>query len=652
MMTNKRDIYSAKEYEFQVSNRYRIPTRSGLELGATITRPTADGRFPVLVWYDPYRSGADGSASPMARYFARRGYVFVNLNVRGTGNSQGVSRDEYEVEETQDGYDAIGWLAEQPWSSGKVGMLGASYSGFNTLQTAAMAPPALKAIAPAYFTDRRYTDDCHYKGGCLRGYYDMLTYGLSMVAMNALPPFRDAVGAQWSDLWERRLEESEPYLLKWIQHPIEDDYWAVGSIAGHYHNIRAATMLIGGWHDGYPNPPLRVYRELNAPKKLLMGPWSHTYPDRSHCGPRINIYFELLRWWDCWLKEMNNGVTDEPSIQVYQQEFEPPIADRTMIAGNWRMADGLPTGMHRTLYLYGDALANQPASQNGQASVRYLPAACRNGGLWDAGVSFTLPGEQSEDSANAINFTTPPLESDLPIFGNPTFRFYISANVEVIPVAVRLLEIAPDGTSVLVTKGILNATRRSGMDNPQPLTPGEITEVAFHLEAVAWRFRRGNRIRVSVNGSDFPNVWPTPCSGTLALHWGPSRPSQISLPVWDGGREPAFEFLPSPHGPNDTGSGNAPWQITHDVLEGRYRFTLYGGDGEMGVSHRDPSQAWVRAKKQLNANLPGAKIRSEATGSLTSDAKTFTMNLALNIYLNDSLYFHKQWSCTVPRLLL
>ncbi len=588
----------------------------------------------------------------MARYFARRGYAFVNLNVRGTGNSQGVSKDEYTVEETQDGYDAIAWLAEQPWSSGKVGMLGASYSGFNTLQVAATAPPALKAIAPAYFTDRRYTDDCHYKGGCLRGYYDMLTYGLNMVAMNALPPFKEAVGGQWSALWQVRLEESEPYSLKWLAHPVEDDYWAVGSIAGQYHQIKAATMLIGGWHDGYVNPPLRIFRALQAPKKLLIGPWSHTYPDRSHCGPRINIYFELLRWWDHWLKEMDNGVTEEPAIQVYEQVYEPPVTDRTTIAGQWRMAGDLPQDEPQVLYLADNALIDRPASQTGSASVPYLPAASRNGGLWDAGVPFTLSGEQTEDSAQAINFTTPPLDSDSSIFGNPTFSLYISADVTVIPVAVRLLEVAPDGSSVLVTKGILNATRREGMDNPKPLVPGEITQVAFHLEATAWRFSRGNRIRVSINGSDFPNVWPTPQAGRLTVHWGPDHPSQITLPVWDGGQEPAFEFLASPNEPRETGSGTAPWQVIHDVLEDRYRLVLFQGAGEMGVSQRDPAQAWVRAKKTLGATWPGCEIRSEATGSLTSDADSFTMNLALNVYLNDNLYFQKHWSSTVSRQLL
>lgn len=652
MPAEKRRVCSPEEHETQTSNTCRIPTRSGLELGATITRPTAEGKFPVLVWYDPYRSGADGIPGPMALYFARRGYAFVNLNVRGTGNSQGVSKDEYLAEETQDGYDAVEWLAAQSWSSGRVGQLGSSYSGFNTLQVAALAPPALKAIAPSYFTDRRYTDDCHYKGGCLRGYYDMLTYGLNMVAMNALPPFKEAVGAQWSALWRQRLEQSEPYLLKWIEHQLEDEYWAVGSIAGHYHKIQAAALLIGGWHDGYPTPPLRVFRALKSPKRVLIGPWSHTYPDRSHCGPRIDICFELLRWWDRWLKEMDNGVGEEPTVQIYEQEFEPPIPDRSLIAGRWRMAPGLPVGEPKLFYLRQGALAEQPATQSGAASVPYLPAACRDGGLWDAGVPFTLSGEQTQDSALALNFTSAPLKKDLPILGNPSFSLYISADVEVIPVAVRLLEVAPDGTSALVTKGILNATRRQGMDRAVPLVPEQLTRLDYHLEATAWRFRKGHCLRLSVNGSDFPNVWPTPLPGALRLHWGAQHPAHLSLPVWDGGKKPAFAFLPSPADPRETGAGSAPWQIIYDVLEDHYRLVLFGGDGEMGVSHCDPACAWVRSKKRLSVKWPGEEIRAEAAGSLTSDAQTLVMNLSLNVFLNDSLYFQKSWSRSVPRQLL
>ncbi len=638
-------------YDVETSNRYRIPVSAGFSLGATVTRPLAVGAFPALVWYDPYRSGADGLTTPMADYFGRRGYAFVYLNVRGSGNSAGVNRDEYQAEETQDGCDAIAWLAEQPWCSGSVGMLGASYSGFNTLQVAAQAPTALKAIAPAYFTDRRYTDDCHYKGGCLRGYYDMLTYGLGMVARIGLPPHPEAVGEKWAELWQQRLRENEPYLQKWLENQVENDYWATGSIAGHYHQIQAASLLIGGWHDGYPTPPLRVFEKLRAPKKLLVGPWSHTYPNSSHCGPRIDIHRELLRWWDHWLKGVDNGVEKEPAVQIYEQHFEEPLADRTHIAGSWRMADALPADPAQIFYVNGDALQGDTPVQQHAASVPYLPAACRNGGLWDAGVAFTLPGDQRADSALAINSANQALKTDLCIFGNPSFSLFISADVEVVPVAARLLDIAPDGTTVLVTKGLINATRRNGMDKPLALVPGEITKVAFHMEATAWRFTKGHRIGLSVNGSDFPNVWPTPQAGHLTLHWGPEHPSQIALPVWDGGSDPAFAFQPSPDPPRATGSGQTPWQVVHDVLEDRYRLVL-DGLGEMVVSQRDPARAWINAQKAATVAWPGLDVRSEASGSLSSDEHTFTLQLSLHVYANDQLHFHKSWSYSTPRNLL
>ncbi|MEM7539600.1 MAG: CocE/NonD family hydrolase [Chloroflexota bacterium] len=653
----KRNIFSAAQYNIQSSNHYRIPTSSGVILGATIAQPAnapPHERFPAIVWYDPYRTGMDGLPNAMARYFAERGYAFVNLNVRGTGNSEGYSTDEYTEHETQDGADAIEWLAAQSWCNGNVGMLGASYSGFNTLQVAALAPPALKAIAPAYFTDRRYTDDCHYKGGCLRGYYDMLTYGLSMVAMNAMPPMRKAVGGEWSELWQARLEKSEPYLLKWLAHQVEDAYWAVGSIAGHYDDIKAASFLIGGWHDGYVNPPLRVFDALSAPKKLLMGPWSHSYPDQSHCGPRIDIHFELLRWWDHWLKGMDNGVMDEPAVQVYVQEHEEPITDRLHIAGAWRMADRLTEDAPQIYHLAQGQMQENADSVTGASSARYLPAACRNGGLWDAGVPFMLPGEQSTDSAHAINFTSPPLTDNLVIFGNPTFHLYISADVAVMPVAVRLLEVSPDGTSVLVTKGILNATRRNGMDNPEPLIPGEITQVEFHMEATAWRFTAGNQIQISINGSDFPNVWATPQAGRLTLHWGPDHPSRIKLPVWAGDNDPAFEYRPSPSDIRPTGSGAAPWRVIHDVLEDRYRVQMNrgNGEGEMGVSQRNPADAWITSVQSHQMNWPGLHVVSEAMGSMTSNETHFVMNLALNVTVNERSYFQKQWSETFERVLL
>jgi putative CocE/NonD family hydrolase len=365
-----------------------------------------------------------------------------------------------------------------------------------------------------------------------------------MVAQNALPPHPRAAGSRWAEIWRERLEGSEPYLLKWLAHPVEDDYWMQGSIRGSYERIQAASFLIGGWHDGYVNPPLRTFRALTAPKRLLMGPWSHTYPDRSHCGPRIDIYHELLRWWDRWLKGIENGVEREPRVIVYVPEFERPDPDRRHIAGSWCAADDLPGDAERTWHLGAGTLADAPASAAGVDRFRYLPGSARNGGVWDAGIPFCLPGDQRPDEAFALNYTSEPLTEDRVLLGPPIIEMTVSADVPVLPFAVRLSEVGEDGTSVLVTKGILNVTRRGGMGAPEPLAPDTPTPIRFDLEATAWRFRRGHRLRLTIDGSDFPNVWPTPFAGTGAIHRGIGV-ARLRLPIWHEPAASPVAFLPS-----------------------------------------------------------------------------------------------------------
>lgn len=638
-------------YDTAVDFTVRIPTRSGVTLGATLTRPVSDGRFPALVWYDPYRGAWDGQVGANACYFAARGYVFVNLHARGTGNSEGVHLDEYTEDETRDGYDAIEWLAAQPWCSGAVGMLGTSYSGFTCLQVAALTPPSLKAIAPAYFTDRRYTDDCHYKGGCLRGYYDTLTYGLNMVARNALPPHPLAVGEQWADLWEQRLREGEPYLLKWLQHPVEDEYWATGSVIGRYDRIQAAALLIGGWNDGYPTPPLRTFRALEAPKKLLIGPWSHAYGDVSHCGPRIHIHHELLLWWDRWLKDEDNGVDREPRVQIFVPEWEPPIRNRTMIRGEWHCADDLPTPAPHTWRFGADPSHSGWPREQGADRYEYRPGASPNGGIWDAGVPFRLPGDQRPDEALAINYTSPPLAEELLILGEPRFTAVVSASQPVMPLAVRLCDVGPGGTSVIVTRGLLNLTRRHGMDCPEPMPVDTPEPVTLDLEGTAWRFRKGHRLRLSINGSDFPNVWPTPLQGEVRLHLAEEDPTLV-LPIWPNAEPLPFEFLPSEAGVRAVATGDAPaWRVIHDVLEDRLRFVMANGN-EFVVSDRTPAEAWTRSTSRTTAAWPGAVVRAEATASLTSDARAIHLVLSLNVWLNEVPHYQERWRQSVSRNLL
>ncbi len=193
-------------YPIRRERNIRIPMPDGVTLAADCFRPDAPGRYPVVIEYLPYRKNDTTWEGWYGhRYLAERGYVSVRIDVRGSGDSEGQALDEYCEQEQLDGVAAIAWLAEQPWSNGYVGMFGTSYGGFNSLQVAMHRPPALKAICPMYFTDNRYTDDCHYKGGQLQMLYDVGTYGLSMVGRNMLPPRPDLVGEQWGEIWEEHL---------------------------------------------------------------------------------------------------------------------------------------------------------------------------------------------------------------------------------------------------------------------------------------------------------------------------------------------------------------------------------------------------------------------------------------------------------------
>jgi len=196
-----------------------IRASDGLRLSADVYRPNRAGRFPALLEHIPYRKddleAGDDRASGI--YFARQGFASVRLDVRGTGDSDGIALDEYTAQEQRDGAETVGWIAEQPWCTGSVGSWGVSYGGFACIQLAALQPPALKAIAPVYATDDRYTDDMHFSGGALCA-LELAHYPLRILAMNALPPQRlpgeseEAFDARWLE----RVDATPPWIVRWL----------------------------------------------------------------------------------------------------------------------------------------------------------------------------------------------------------------------------------------------------------------------------------------------------------------------------------------------------------------------------------------------------------------------------------------------------
>ena len=655
----------------------QIPMRDGVRLAADLYLPEDRGesdRYPVVVEYSPYRKDdVNLESRPFYLRLPQHGYIVARVDIRGTGASEGVSTDEYTRQEQEDGYDAIEWLAQQPWCDGHVNMMGISYSGFTALQVAALAPPHLTSIIPVDFTDDRYTDDCHYRGGLLRMYYDIAHYGGQMVARNGLPPYPEWSGGEWARLWEEHLEKNEPYLLKWYRHQTDGEYWRQGSVGDAPHLIRCPAFLIGGWRDGYPNPPLRLYTALQGPCKVLIGPWNHALPDAAIPGPRIDYVHEVLRWLDHWCKDVDTGIMDEPPVVVYMQRYQRPVVDRLETAGEWRAENAWPApgARDKVLYLGPDGLlVDDKQAQGGRDGFEYDPTVGLSGGLWSGGLPFGLPGDQRPDEALSLAYTTPILEEDVHIVGWPRAVLHVSSTASVIGFAASLCDVAPDGRSHLVAKGMLNATRRRSLREPEALEPGELYELEIEIDCTGWVFAAGHRIRLSIASADWPNVWPTPEPATNHIYRGGKHPSRLILPAVPAGASAAPpQFRPASRSVSRHSEAVNPpiWRVRCDQLTGRSAVDLRFGAswriGEASVLEREsvstfevdparPGDASARGEHAFRMVRSNHVTESRADLAVQATATHFHLSIDLVVSVNDAVHFSRHWAESVPRQLL
>ena len=660
--------------EVKVDKNVLIPMRDGIRLAADLylPDPSPDEPLPVVMEYIPYRKDEVPPGSRFYEYLPRQGYIVARVDIRGTGGSEGINTDEYVEQEQLDGYDAIEWLAAQPFCDGHVNQMGISYGGFTSLQVATHQPPHLTSIVPMYFTDDRYTDDCHYRGGHLRKYYDIGHYGNFMIAYNALPPYPEWSGADWATIWEEHIARNEPYLLNWLKHQTNGPYWRHGSVRDVADRITCPVFMIGGWRDGYPNPPLRLYQALTAPKKVLIGPWNHAVPDVAIPGPRIDYLHEVVRWLDHWCKGRETGVMDEPPVVFYMQHPEPPIVDRLEAAGEWRAETGWPPpgSGERTLHLAaGGLLADEPAD-DGADTFEYVPTVGVTGGLWSGGLQFGLPADQRPDEAFSLVYTSAPLEEDLHVAGRPMAILHVATTASVIGFAASLSDVAPDGASHLVAKGMLNATRRNSLTDPEPLTPGEVYELEIEIDTTAWRFSRSHRIRLAVASADWPNVWPTPEQATNTVHRGGATPSRLVLPTVpaDGSAAPP-EFLPSPVSMQRHSERIAPpvWEAVQDVLRGRAQVRIREAHDDRindtttvrreyslvaDCDPRDPASASARGRHLSRITRPTTITEGSSDVHVQATATHFHVTIDLELRVNGTPHHAKRWLESVPRVML
>lgn len=341
-----------------------IPLADGCRLAARIWLPVdaTEQPVPAILEYLPYRKNdatavRDATQQP---YFAGHGYAALRVDLRGSGDSQGIMFDEYLKQEHDDALEVIRWIARQPWCTGAVGMIGISWGGFNSLQVAARRPPELKAIITLCSTDDRYADDIHYMGGCLLE--GNMTWASTMFAYNARPPDPELVGDGWRALWLERLAKTPPYVGEWLRHQRRDAFWKHGSVNENYGAIACPVYAIGGWADGYTNAVPRLLEGLTVPKKALIGPWAHLYPHVGSPGPEIGFLQEALRWWDHWLKGVETGVMDDPKVRIWMQKSVAPRRVYDERPGRWVAEPTWPPAdsQSRRFFLNRDSLDDTP----------------------------------------------------------------------------------------------------------------------------------------------------------------------------------------------------------------------------------------------------------------------------------------------------
>ncbi len=657
-----------------------IPLSDGTRLAARIWLPddAETDPVPAILEYLPYRKG-DAMARRDARhhpYFAGHGYAAVRVDLRGTGDSDGILHDEYTRQEEDDALEVLAWLAAQPWCTGRVGMFGISWGGFNGLQVAARRPPELRAVITMCASDDRYADDVHYIGGCVLA-LDMLPWAATMLTLLAQPPDPATVGDGWRETWFARMEQTPAFVEPWLAHQRRDDYWRHGSVCEDPGQIEAAVYAIGGWADGYTNAIPRLLASLPGPRKGLIGPWSHAFPQDGDPGPAIGFLQECLRWWDHWLKDVDTGVMDEPMLRAWMQEPVAPAGLHTERPGRWVAEPAWPPPgvevAEWTLAGLGLLPPGMPDPDGEIALLHHSPDTTgQDAGAWCAdGGAGDWPVDQRAEDGRSLTFTSAPLDERVEVLGFPEVTLDLAADRPRALVAVRLCDVAPDGTSLLVTRGLLNLTHREGHAEPVALEPGRRYQVTVRLDAIAQAIPAGHRLRVAISTSYWPWVWPSPEPVTLTVHAGAG--SRLALPV-RAPREsdaalPAFgppewsapleqELLRSDPTSRtldrDLAGGAHEVHFQWDV--GGHRRLIDGGpelDDTNRTSYRivegDPLSASVRVRCESTLAREDWHTRVETDSRMTATASEFLVSHTLDAYEGDERVYARTWTLTFPR---
>jgi uncharacterized protein len=655
-----------------------IPLSDGTKLAARIWRPidAEDDPVPAILEYLPYRR-RDGTAERdrlIHPYFAGHGYAAIRVDMRGSGDSDGVLLGEYLQQEQDDALDVIAWIAGQKWCSGKVGMIGISWGGFNGLQVAARRPPALKAVISIASTDDRYADDIHFMGGCLL--IDKIGWGSTIFSINSAPPDPAVVGERWRQMWLERLGKDGLWLLDWLRHQRRDAFYKHGSVREDWSAINCPVYAVGGWTDGYTNSVFRLLANLKSPCKGLVGPWAHKYPHFAKPGPQFGFLQEALRWWDQWLKGRETGIMDEPKFRIWLEDPAPPLAHHEHKVGRWVAEEEWPSLRirQRRFRLDRGRLAQAGSTAAGERLTICSPQTIglASGSWCPYGVGHDQPVDQRPEAGGSLVFDTAPLGADLDVLGAPVVELELSSDRPEALLACTLSEILPDGAISRVSYGLLNLTHRESHEHPTPLEPGKAYRIRVQLNDCGHRFAAGTRIRLAISTAYWPIAWPSPEPATLTVSTGSSA---LILPVRpkrsaDTDLRPFLAAEASPALPKtQIQPGWERRRVTHDRVTGEVIWELSDSDGtnriddidltfairrsrRLSIHPGDPASARAEMKWYRAYSRGDWRASSECSVCLTSTRESFRLTAQLDAFEGERRIFTRSWDETIPRDLV
>jgi uncharacterized protein len=646
-----------------------ITLRDGLRLAVRLWLPAEAETRPVSAILDavPYRK-SDGTAigdAAWGTYFASRGFAFARVDLRGSGDSEGILPDEYTEQEQADTQEVIAWLASRSWCTGSVGMIGVSWGGFAALQLASRHPEALRGVVAIHASDDRYADDVHYVGGCVSA-MDMTQWATSMLAYLNQPPDPAVVGDRWREAWQARLAGAKPFIEPWLSHQRRDDYWRQGSACEDYAAIRCPVFAVGGWSDGYRDMVLRVVQHVTAPVRGLIGPWGHTRPEAGVPGPAIGFLQECVRFFADSLDGADTGFFDEPRLVCYLQEPVAPAGSYAHRPGRWVAEPAWPSPAVTECRwaLTGERLVGPAASgahaapAGGARRLRGLQTTGIDGGVWcgdGSPADFAL--DQRGDDGASLCWDSDPLPDRFELLGRGEAALQVSVDRAWALVCARVCDIAPDATSTLVARGVLNLARREGHDRSVPMPVDAAVQVTVPLQSMGYAIPPGHRVRLAVSPTYWPWAWPSPEPVTLTVHGG-----TLTLPRRGAG---ASDAQMTPFGPPEQGIplasettmmrdggrtlsrdlATGATEVRFDWHPSRTRILATGTEmGEENVTtysivDGNPLSACVHCRVVVGLDRPGWHTRTEATSTMTCDRDRFTVTTALDAF-DDGVRVH------------